>query len=467
MSLIKPVEIVAPEELSPVHFIAIGGVSMSSIAELFADRGMQVSGCDNSSSPVLERLADKGIQVSIGHDPSHLNGIRGVVVSSAINTGNPELQEANRRGLPIWHRSAALASLMRGKSVISVAGTHGKTSTTGMISVILSQAGMRPSYAIGAPLADTGESAVIDDGRWFVVEADESDGSFLQYPTEIAVITNVEADHLDNWGTAEKYATGFVRFATADSVHAVVLDGDDPGARALAAELKGRKVITYGESADCDVRITGIDTSDFRATAILLTKTGEYAVRLNVPGRHNLHNAAGAFAAALLAGLTPEQALSGLAEFRGTMRRFQPVGEASGIRIFDDYAHHPTELRAALTAARQVAAGSRVVACFQPHLFTRTRDFADDFGDALTLADVIVLTDIYPAREAPIPGVSGETLVDAVRKHSREPIYVADKADLPLALSQIVESGDLVLTLGAGDITKIGPQLLDLLQSGN
>lgn len=466
MSLIELVDIVDPEELTPVHFIAIGGVSMSSIAELFAERGMQVSGCDHAPSSVLDRLSEKGIEVFIGHDPSHLNGVRGVVVSSAIGVGNPELQEAKKRGLNIWHRSAALASLMQGKSVISVAGTHGKTSTTGMISVILSQAGLAPSYAIGAPLADSGESAKIDDGQWFVVEADESDGSFLQFPTEIAVITNVEADHLDNWGDPASYADGFVRFAAADSVRAVVLDGDDPGARALAASLPADRVITYGESEGCDVRITEINVDDFRATATLQTKTGDYPLRLNVPGRHNIHNAAGAFAAAQLTGLEPEQILAGLAAFNGTMRRFQPVGEVAGIRVFDDYAHHPTELRAALTAARKVAAGGRVVACFQPHLYSRTRDFADEFGEALTLADVIVLTDIYPAREEPIPGVTGELLVNKVREHSRTAVYVADKVELPAALAEIANSGDLVITLGAGDITKVGPRLVNLLEGG-
>ena len=468
MSLYRPVGLVPPEEMAPLHFIAIGGASMSGIAELYAERGLQVSGCDQVASSTLDHLASKGIDVHAGHAPEHLDGVRSVVVSSAIRSTNPELAAANEAGLMVWHRSAALAALMLGRRVVAIAGTHGKTTTTAMIAVMLDAAGTDPSYAIGAPLADTGTSAHIGGGDVFVVEADESDGSFLQYPTEVAVITNIEADHLDNWGNARNYAAGFREFATQDDVRAVVINSDDTGGAALAKVLAEfddveRTVLTYGEGEGADVRLTDLDVESMDASATLVTHVGEFRLQLRVPGRHNLHNAAGAFAAGLQLGLDPEVLLAGLATFTGTLRRFQPVATVDGVRIYDDYAHHPTELRAALNAARRVAGGRRVVACFQPHLYSRTLAFADEFAESLTLADLVFVTDVYGSREDPMPGVSGALIADAARELGADVVYVQNKNDLPTALAERVCDGDLVMTLGAGDVTLVGPLLAGLL----
>ncbi len=464
MSLREPVALEDPREIGPVHFIAIGGAGMNGVARMYHDLGVAVSGSDQADSAVLRELAGEGITTFVGHDPAHLGEARTVVISSAIHDDNPELVEARRRGLRIWHRSAALAALMLGRRGIAVAGTHGKSTTTGMCAVMLGEAGLDPSYVIGAPLATTGTSSHLGGGDVLVVEADESDGTFLQYPARIVMVTNVEADHLDNWGTPEEYFQGFERFATGPSVHGVVINADDAGAAELAGRLGDQvRVLRYGEAPDSDVRVTDVRQEGTSTSATLTYGSDTGTLRLQVPGRHNIVNAAGAYAVGRLLGVGHEKLLEGAARFGGTLRRFQSKGECDGVRVFDDYAHHPTEIRATLTAARKVAAGGRLVACFQPHLYTRTRDFADDFGAALALADVVVLTDVYAAREDPIPGVTGELLQRSAVAHGADAHYVPDKRDLPAALLELVRPGDLVLTLGAGDITLVGPLLLDEL----
>lgn len=479
MSLIEPVALCRPLEAAPLHFLAIGGAGMSGIALAYQQLGVPISGCDQVDSATLRQLAAAGISTCVGHDPSHLRDVETLVVSSAIRPDLPELIAARQRGIRVWHRSAALAALMLDRVGIAIAGSHGKTTTSAMTAVLLEAAGADPSYVIGAPLASNRRSAQLGGGELFVVEADESDGSFLQYPTRYAVITNIEADHLDNWTDAQHYADGFKQFATAPSVAHVVICYDDPGARRLADELRaeGREITTYGVASDADVRLSDVDFEGAAPGATLTvcdrladqtTHTTAWRLKLQVPGLHNLQNAAAAFALGRLLGLDADALLVGAQAFTGTLRRFQAVGQPAvpggQISIFDDYAHHPTELRAALSAARTVSPAGRLVACFQPHLFTRTRDFATEFGEALTLADVVVVTDVYPSREDPIAAITGELVADAARKAgANEVSYVPDKADLPAALAELVQPGDLVLTLGAGDVTLVGPLLVGIL----
>ncbi len=468
MTLLEPIPVLPADAVGPVHFIAIGGAGMSGIAQLYADRGIEVSGSDQADSTALRRLAAQGIRTFVGHRAEQIGNARTVIVSSAVKESNPELAAARDKGLLVWHRSAALAALMIGRTGISVAGTHGKTTTSAMAATMLSAAGADPSYVVGAPLQSSGASAHLGAGATFVVEADESDGSFRQYPTTVAVVTNIEADHLDNWGTPEAYAAGFVQFCSAPSVATVVLDADDPGCRRLADALEGgpATVVTVGESEGATVRLSDVDSSGAVAAAALTWPGGTGVLRLGVLGRHNLHNAAAAFAVGLQLGLDPDLLLEGALTFGGTERRFQLVGEVGGVRVIDDYAHHPTEIQATLKAARAAAGTGRVVACFQPHLYSRTRDFADAFGEALAAADVVVVTDIYAAREQPMDGVTSELVVTAARRAGAPVTYVPALADVPAAVATLVQDGDLVLTLGAGDITTAGPALVALLEAG-
>lgn len=477
MSLREIVEVLPADQAGAVHFIAIGGAGMSGIADFYHGIGASVSGCDRDDSATLQQLARSGISTHVGHDPSHLAGVDTVVVSSAIRDDNPELVAARAQGLRVWHRSAALAALMVGKTGIAIAGAHGKTTTSALCAVLLAEAGADPSYVIGAPLAATGVSSHRGAGDVFVVEADESDGSFLQYPTQIAVITNIEPDHLDNWGTAQAYHIGFRLFATDESVQAVVINADDAGARELTAELRASSkatVVSYGEAADADLRITDVVLQGTTARATLRSAEGDWTLELQVPGRYNLANAAAAFAVGRLLGLDPQALLAGARSFTGTLRRFQLVaqlgltphaGLAEQVRIYDDYAHHPTELRAALTAARRARGEGRLVACFQPHLYSRTKQFSQEFGQALTLADVVVVTDVYGAREDPMPGVTGELIASAAEQQatSTEVHYVADKSELPAKLAELARPGDVIMTLGAGDVTLVGPLLVRAL----
>ncbi|MDO5067496.1 MAG: UDP-N-acetylmuramate--L-alanine ligase [Propionibacteriaceae bacterium] len=474
MTLLNPIEVVPATEVGPVHFIAVGGSGMSGIAHLYAELGVPTSGSDRSDSSTLQTLQRMGVTCHVGHDAAQLGDAETVVISSAIREDNVELAEARRRGLRVWHRSAALAALMMGKRGVSVAGTHGKTTTTAMTAVMLSEAGADPSYVIGGPLSTSGVSAAIGQGEAFVVEADESDGSFMQYPTEIAVITNIEADHLVNWGTPEAYAAGFRDFATRPGVEWVVINIDDEGSRSLAEELiaAGRQVVRYGEAEDADVRITDVKPSGNGVTATLTARDAAGPITLRVPGNHNLANASAAYAVGRILGLDHDAAVTALGRFEGTLRRFQLITDTAGIRVYDDYAHHPTEIRAALTAARRATeAGNeatgldgRLIACFQPHLYTRTVDFADEFGEVMTLADIAVINDVCGAREDPIPGVTGELVVETAKKHgAKEVVYVVDKYDLPAALNEIARPGDLIITLGCGDVTIVGPLLAPLL----
>lgn len=461
MPLIEPRPIPDPDDLGRVHFIAIGGAGMSGVAAGCLARGLTVSGCDQADSEALAELAGQGAQVMVGHDPSHLEGVDTVVVSSAIPDGNAELAEARRRGLPVLHRSLALASLMAGRRVVSVAGTHGKTTTTAMCVAGLRAAGSDPSYVIGATMVDSGLAAHIGADREFVVEADESDGTFRQYPTAIAVITGIDPDHLDNYGTPENYEACFAQFAAGDTVELVILDGDDPGAARLRAALlqAGRPVLAYGRSPDCDLVLSEVELDGATSRARLTCRDWSATLRLVVPGVHNLRDAAAACCVAWRLGADLDRFLAGLAAFHGTARRFQTVAVVDGVRVIDDYAHHPTEIAATVAAAREVVGDGRIIACFQPHLFSRTRDFADDFGRELARADQVVVVDVYPAREQPIPGVTGELVAEAVRAHGGRVTYVPSLDDALDELAGTARCGDLVLTIGAGSVTGLGPRL--------
>ncbi|MBI4901287.1 MAG: UDP-N-acetylmuramate--L-alanine ligase [Actinobacteria bacterium] len=467
MTLFEPIPVLPADDVGPVHFIAIGGAGMSGIAQLYAERGIEVTGSDQADSPALRRLAAAGIRTFVGHRAEQIGNARTVVVSSAVKESNPELAAARDKGLLVWHRSAALAALMLGRTAVSVSGTHGKTTTSAMTATMLAAAGADPSYVVGSPLQDSGSSAHLGAGSTFVVEADESDGSFRQYPTVVAVVSNIEAYHLDNWLTPEAYAAGFVQFCTSRTVRTVVLDSDDPGCRRLHDSLRrgSVSVTCVGEGDDADIRLSHIVEDGTAARATLTWPGGTGELRLAVPGRHNLHNAAAAFAVGHHLGLDPQLLLEGAAGFAGTERRFQFVAEVAGVRVVDDYAHHPTEIAATLTAARAAAGTGRVVACFQPHLYSRTRDFAVEFGQALAAADVVVVTDVYAAREEPMAGVSSELVVRAARDAGADVTYVPALADVPAALAGLAREGDLILTLGAGDITTAGPLLAELLEA--
>jgi UDP-N-acetylmuramate--alanine ligase len=467
MPLVKPVEVVPLAELGRVHFAGIGGAGMSGIARVMLARGVQVSGSDQAESATLKELESRGARVHVGHDSANLGDADTLVVSSAIREDNVEFAEARRRGLRVVHRAAALAALGGGRRVIAITGTHGKTTTTSMIATVFLGAGAAPAYVIGGTLASTGVNAADGAGADFVVEADESDGSFLMLAPDAAVITNVDADHLDNYGTVEAYRASFAAFADRIVVGGLLVTcADDPGATEVAAyaRRRGLRVVTYGESAGADYQVSLISVVGMSTAFSVATPGGaSLVVRVGVPGRHYALNGTAALAAAIELGILPEVALAALAGYRGAARRLEPKGEAGGIRVLDTYAHHPVELAADLAAAREIAAGNagasggRVIAVFQPHLYSRTRIFAAEFGAALGLADMAVVLDVYAAREDPEPGVTGLLVADAVPGGAR---YVPLAADVPRAVAAIAQPGDLVLTMGAGDVTRLGPLIL-------
>ncbi|SEF51431.1 UDP-N-acetylmuramate--L-alanine ligase [Thermomonospora echinospora] len=454
------------EAIKHAHFIAIGGAGMSGIARIMLRRGIAVSGSDARDSEMLAHLASLGAEVFVGHAAEHLGDADTVVVSTAIREDNPELQAARERGLRVLHRSEALAALMTGRRAVAVAGTHGKTTTTSMLTVVLQHAGADPAYCIGGQLVTTGLGADDGTGDVFVAEADESDGSFLRYRPHIAVVTNVEADHLDNYGAFEQVKENFARFVErVGPGGALVASADDPVARELADGARGRglTVLTYGEAADADLRVTGFSP---RGLGSRFEIEGLGELTLGVPGRHYAHNATAAVAVAQLLGHDFATVREGLASFTGSMRRLERKGEAGGVQVFDSYAHHPTELTADLRATRdyvgQLAAegrAGRIVAVFQPHLYSRTRFFAAEFGQALGLADVAVVLDVYGAREDPEPGVSGRLIADAVPDGTRVE-YVPVWDEVPAVVAGLARPGDLVITLGAGDVTALGPLIL-------
>ncbi len=471
MGLITPVDPVPVDQLGKVHFTGIGGAGMSGVARVMLARGIAVSGSDSVDSAVLSELAAAGARVQLGQAPENLGDADTLVVSTAIRAGNPELLEAQRRGLRVLHRAAALASLMLGYQGITVAGTHGKTTTTSMITTVLLHAGAGPSYVIGGILAETGAGAALGGGPAFVVEADESDGSFLMFSPDAAVVTSVEADHLDNYGTLAAIEAAFTTFAGRIRPGGVLLAcADAPGARALTGGVRpGVTALTYGTAADASYRVTDIQARGMRTaltvtggSGTVLAGAGPVRLEIAVPGRHNALNAAAAFGMTVQLGVAVADAVAGLAAYRGALRRMEVIGEADGVQVIDSYAHHPTELAADLAAARDIAAGGRVIAIFQPHLFSRTRLFAADFGAALGQADEVLVLDVYAAREDPEPGVTGKLISDAVPGGSA--VFVPERATVPTAVAGLAKPGDLVLTMGAGDVTQLGPTIVAALK---
>lgn len=449
--------------LGRVHFIGIGGVGMSAVARIMVARGVTVSGSDAKDLPVMAELAAAGARIAVGYSAANLGDAQTVVAGSAIRPDNPELAAARSAGLPVIHRSEALAATMADDTVVTVAGTHGKSTTTSMITVLLQGAGLDPSFAIGANVPALGVNAAHGSSRIFVAEADESDGSFLNYRPQIAVVTNVEPDHLDYYGTAEAVYASFDRFTAllpADGV--LVACADDAGARALARRTLERgntRVVLYGTAEDAGIRLH--DGGPGQVT--LSTAAGRFPVELQVPGRHNALNAAAAFAVALELGVAPSAAAGALAHFSGASRRFEAKGGGRGVRVYDDYAHHPTEVRAALSAARAVAGEHKVHVLFQPHLFSRTREFAREFADALNDADTALVLDIYAAREDPVPGVSSQLIADHLGPGGR---LVGPGQEAVQALLAAAAPGDIVLTAGAGDVTAYGPLIVAALDAG-
>jgi UDP-N-acetylmuramate--alanine ligase len=455
-----------------VHFTGIGGAGMSGIARIMLARGIEVSGSDAMASAVLDDLHAQGARVHVGHAAGHLGDLGAadtLVVSSAIRADNPELAEATRRGMRVLHRAAALASVMAGRRIIAVAGTHGKTTTTSMLTTVLRECGADPGYVIGGVLNETGLGAEDGAGMDFVAEADESDGSFLLLSPDVAIITNVEADHLDNYASLADIKTAFTTFGRSAS-GMVLTCADDPGAEDVAARLDPARVRRYGESCPADYQLGDIRPDGMAVSFTVAADRspfGEIFTKLtvHVPGHHNALNATAAFAAAVELGFAPPRVAAALAGYRGTRRRMELKGEAGGVRVLDSYAHHPTELAADLRAARDIAAGAQVIAVFQPHLYSRTRIFAAEFGAALDLADQIVVLDVYAAREDPEPGVTGALIADAVpggRAH-----FVPERAQVAPLVSRIARPGALVLTMGAGDVTALGPQLVEALGKRN
>lgn len=445
----------------PVHFVGIGGAGMSALAELLVRRGVAVTGCDVSRAGLTDLMA-LGVPVNEGHDKSHVEGAKAVVYSSAISTDHAELVQSRALSIPLIRRAEALAAAIGGGRVVGVAGTHGKTTTTAMATEALAAAGFDPTGLVGGRIAAWNGNLRRGADTAFVVEADEYDRSFLALHPEVAVVTNLEADHLDIYRDIDDLRGAFTEFCSRAAT--VVLCADDPGANALAGVLSGR-VIRYGVTTD-DTQLVARDLRTQNGVSMFTVwyegePQGE--VHLRVPGEHNVRNALAAIAVGVAWGATVHAMAPGLAAFGGVERRFQRVGDAAGVTIVDDYAHHPTEIRATLAAARGAFPGRRLVIAFQPHLYTRTRDFAAEFGAALAAADSVFLAAIYPAREQPIPGVTSDLIAEPARAAGARLAWQGERSDLAAALAAHAEHGDVVLTVGAGDVTRVGPELLGLL----
>jgi UDP-N-acetylmuramate--alanine ligase len=454
-----------------IHFVGIGGIGMSGIAEVLANLGYEVSGSDAKTSDVTDRLARLRVRIEHGHAASHVGNADVVVTSSAIRAGNPEVEEARRRGIPVIPRAEMLAELMRLKYGIAIAGAHGKTTTTSMVAVVLERAGLDPTAVIGGRLSAFGSNARLGRGDYMVVEADESDRSFLELSPAISVITNIDREHMEAYGTWDALQQAFLEFANKVPFYgAVIACGDDETVRGLMPKMT-RRVMSYGiDARDAHVRGVNAALEAFGSRCDVVqqgaggkvTRLG--ALRLKVPGRHNLLNAIGAVAVGLEVGVPFTRIASALEEFRGAERRFQLRGEENGVMVVDDYGHHPTEIAAVIAAAR-AGLDRRLVVVFQPHRYTRTRDLIDAFGTALAGADAIVLTDIYPAGEPPIEGVTAEALEAVVRRTGRPVQLVKALDDVPRAVSELARAGDLVITLGAGSIGAVPDRILEALRA--
>jgi len=463
-----PEELLPADRLGRVHFVGIGGAGLSGIARIMLARGVPVSGSDARQSATVEALRALGARCHVGHSAAQVRDVDTVVVSTAVREDNPEVVEAHRLGLRLLPRSAALESVMRGRTVVAVAGTHGKTTTTSLLTVALQHCGADPSFAIGGDLNESGSNAHDGSGRTFVAEADESDGAFLVYSPHGAVITNVEADHLDHYGTEEAYRAAFATFADrVDPDGFLVACVDDPGAAELLerARARGLAVTGVGEAAAADLR--AVDLVFAGSTSRFSVVDGGRTlgdVTLRIPGRHYVLDALAALAAGLRLGFSFPDLRRGLEAFSGTRRRMELKGEAAGVRVYDSYAHHPNEIAGDLQAARSLAGDGRVVVAFQPHLVSRTRIFGPAMGAALGAADSVVVMDVYVAREDPEPGIDGRLVASHVPLPADRVHFERSWSATPAALVERAGPGDVVLTLGAGDVTLVGPEVLELLR---
>jgi UDP-N-acetylmuramate--alanine ligase len=449
-----------------IHFVGVGGIGMSGIAEVLLNLGYRVSGSDLKASDTTRRLATLGGRMVEGHAREHVEDVDVVVVSSAVRRDNPEVLEARARKIPVIPRAEMLAELMRLKYGIAIAGSHGKTTTTSMAAHLLAHAGLDPTAVVGGKVNAFGSNAKLGKGDLMVVEADESDGSFLHIPPTIAIVTNVDPEHLDHWKTPEALRAGFLAFVNRVPFYGLaILCLDHPGVQSLLPDVE-KRFVTYGEAPQADYRAARIEVSGHQVAFDALRgeqPLGRFAVAM--VGRHNALNALAVVALGDELGIPTEVTRAALASFAGVQRRFTVRGEAGGVTVVDDYGHHPAEVKATLRGARE-AFGRRVVCVFQPHRYTRTRDLLADFATAFNDADVLLLTEIYAAGEEPIPGATGAALADAIRAHGHKDVtLVPERARLAAAARERVRAGDLVLTLGAGDVTHVGPELLGLLGS--
>ena len=450
-----------PADTRPIHFVGIGGAGMSALALIAVRRGVAVTGCDADPAGAAD-LSALGVRVHAGHDPSHLDGSRAVVVTAAVPVEHPELRRARELDLPIVPRKVALAALVGEARSVGVSGTHGKTTTTVMTTEALAAAGLHPTGLAGGRVAAWGGNARIDGDELFVVEADEYDQAFLTLHPTVAIVNNVEADHLECYGSVEALEDAFVEFAGRARV--ALVSADDPGAQRVAARVARAR--RFGFAGDAEIRIADV-VQGARGTEATVSwaKARSVRLRLGVPGIHNLRNAVGALAAVEALGGELEPALTALAAFAGVGRRFERLGEHGGVAVVDDYAHHPSELAATLAAARQAFPGRRLVAVFQPHLYSRTIAHGDAMGEALAAADLVFVTEIYAAREQPVPGVSGRQVADAAVRAGADAHFEPVRADVGRHVREALAPGDVVLTLGAGDITRVAPELVRWLSA--
>jgi len=447
-------------DIGTIHFVGIGGIGMSGIAEVMHQLGYKVQGSDAADSYVVEKLRKAGIPVAIGHSPDNLGDAAVIVCSTAIKENNPEFQTAAERRLPRVRRAEMLAELMRMQKTVAVAGTHGKTTTTSMIAALLDSGGVDPTVINGGIINRYGSNARLGKSDWWVIEADESDGSFLRLDGTIAVVTNIDPEHLEHYGTFEAVKDAFVEFVENVPFYGLaVLCVDHPEVQNIIGRIRDRRIVTYGFSALADVRADNVTPVPGGSTfdVLILDKEGErrsLAVHIPIPGRHNVQNALAAIAVALELGISDEAIVAGFERFEGVKRRFTKVGEADGAIIIDDYAHHPTEIRAVLAAAREGAEG-RVIAVMQPHRFTRLQSLMDEFQNAFNDADVVFVTPVYAAGEEPIEGVDAAALVDGLRAHGHRMVRTVENLDeLCRELRDLAAEGDMVICMGAGDITK-------------
>ncbi|MFT4287331.1 UDP-N-acetylmuramate--L-alanine ligase [Nocardioides sp.] len=469
MRLPVPETIPPADRLGRVHFVGIGGAGLSAIARIMLARGIPVSGSDGVDSATLSRLRDLGAVVHLGHAAEHVHGADTLVVSTAVREDNPEVVEARRLGLRVWPRSAGLASVMAGRKVLAVAGTHGKTTTTSLLTTALQAAGAEPTYAIGGDLTTTGSNAGEGTGELFVAEADESDGAFLVYRPFAAIVTNVEADHLDSWGTEAAYREAFAEFVERVD-HLLVAVVDDPGAaalRAVAASL-GKIFVGVGTTDLAEVRAVDVVLAGATSAFTVVDRGEELGrVTLRIPGRHYVLDALAALTLGLRLGYPFDALAKGLESYGGTRRRMERKGAVDtaggAIVVYDSYAHHPAEIAGDLEAARAVAGEGRVIVAFQPHLVSRTRIFGPDMGRALGAADEVVVLDVYLAREDPDPEVTGALVAEHVPLPPERVAFVPGVAEAATELARRARPGDLVLTLGAGSVTETGPRVLELL----